>query len=294
MTPRPSSLTLALFAVAAPALAASLPAQDATSDAADARSGPAKAGDHPTFVALRSGGTQALFDATGRELGRIRDHVFDPVNRDVLASAVEVGFRGEPGHRLVRVPFDSLRYEERDRRMVFSDPAGGLDALADFRVLDAGSSGSAGVRAEGSFARLDPHRPLSTAELVGSTLRAVDGDFGQVLELLADPATGKVVFAVVVGDVPSAHGLVYAMPFDALEWVPPTDPETRGRLVAGLSVAELCEAPKLERGSHRTLEHRRAVARVFEFFGLEAPEPGSDRNPAESADHESSRRTRAG
>ena len=73
------------------------------------------------------------------------------------------------------------------------------------------------------------------------------------------------------------NGLVYAMPWEALDWQP-IDETGRGAFRAPFSAAELAEAPKLDRASARSLENPRALARTYRFYGLEQPK-GSKLEP---------------
>jgi sporulation protein YlmC with PRC-barrel domain len=254
-----------------PVLAA-LAAAPALSQSDEPDGTPTPTEDKLVFAKLELGGTAVIQHTDGTRLGVPRNHVIDRRTGRVAAIVIELGFEGDEGHKQVAVPYERFAWNMEERSLLLPMQPEELAVLPVFdpamiQTVGARNAAVEAVSSDGAHVR-----NLASADLVGTELLGAEELFGAVTDLLLDPQRGQIAFLIVEGAVPSAHGLRYVIPWTATEWKAPTDPDSqRGSLLVPMTVAELAEAPKLERGSIRALEDPKTVAHIYRFYGIERP-----------------------
>jgi hypothetical protein len=268
-------LILPAFATLA---AAPVLAQDAeASDEASARTREYA----PTQLAyskLSVGTTAVLEDASGERLGVMRNHVIERATGRLLAIVVETGFEGDADHKTVAVPFDRFLWNAETGSLLLPMDAETLGTLPayDPEDLQSVTASPRKARAVEATRTNDKVRNLAAAGILEAKVLGTDEPFGAVTEILFEPKHGEVAFLVVQGNVPSANGMSYVVPFKAAEWKKPEDPAAeRGSFHIGMTVAEIAEAPKLDQGGIRALENPKTVEHIYRYYGIERPMEGS-------------------
>lgn len=238
----------------------------------------------PVYVEAPLGKRAAVKNEQGQALGVFQDHVIDRKTGHVTHVAVggiEVKGEEQTGARLV--PYDRFQWDAKARHLMLPMTAEELRKMPAYdaeRYLRKAGEGAGAAKTDDAARK---HRDamnkdgasksVTATALVGTAIFAGEQEFAATSGLVLQPKTGEIAFVLAQGK--SAQDDPYIMPWAALTLQAPEarpDAEaTPQRFVIDAAPEELRDAPKLKGGELSSLKSRDALARIFEFYGLEAP-----------------------
>jgi sporulation protein YlmC with PRC-barrel domain len=181
---------------------------------------PSSAPTSASFMGFR--GTR-VFDRNGKDIGEIRDAVFDPQSGRIGHLILGPAGGAATGQTEHAVPYHAFGFRPKEHALALDIDGARLS-----------SAPAAGATYDRSFyRRADEFYGLSPADqmivpiasterfdrVIGRRVLDVNGeDAGAIRDIVFDPRSGWVEYVLVGGGDPSARGEVYAVPLDGLYW----------------------------------------------------------------------------